>query len=382
MSAFFNHAGASPPADAVVDRMIRHLRREQEVGGYEAAAEVGDELGATRSSLATLVGGSADEIALTSGATDAFERAMWAHLSAPRGPDPAGPPRVIVDPFTYSSMWATLSRWSAFRPLSVAVAAARPDGTVDVDSLAELADERTDTILLTHIPTHRGTVTDAGAAIAIARQRSPRALIALDVSQSVGQLPLDVAALGPDLAFAPGRKFLRSPRGTGFLWVRRDVMRTLVPLSLPFGAAIGAGGVASGLPDDATRFETFERPIAALLGFGVAVGELLAAGVDHVSQVVLERSDRVRDVVAEHPSLRALGTPSDRGIITFAHPILPADEVVRRLARWGVASRPMPPGLPMADGRGAFEPCVRLSPHAHTSDDELALLDEALSRLD
>lgn len=377
VSAFFNHAGASPPTDPVVERMIRHLRREQEIGGYEAAAEVVDELAAVRGTLATAVGAHTDEIALTTGATDAWERVCWAFLSAPRFDDGA---HVVTDPFTYISMWTTLARWRSMRPLDVEVAAPAPDGTVDLDALAALVRPDTAAVLLTHIPTHRGTVTPAAAAVAAARAASPDALIVLDVSQSAGQLPLDLAALGPDVAFAPGRKFLRGPRGTGFLRVRRDLVPALVPLGLP-GAAGLDGGAIVGLPDDATRFEVFERSIAAFLGFGVAVGELVTIGLDGVAAAVGARSREVRDAVASNPALVLLGGPDDRGIVTFTHRNHPPHVVAERLTDMGIASRYIPGVDANPDGQGRFDGCVRLSPHHCTTDDEVARLGDALARL-
>ena len=105
VDAFFNHAGASPPTDAVVERMIRHLRREQEIGGYEAAAEVVDELAGVRATIADAIGAQPVEVALTAGATDAWERLAWAYLSQQRFD---GGATIVVDPFTYVSMWTTL----------------------------------------------------------------------------------------------------------------------------------------------------------------------------------------------------------------------------------------------------------------------------------
>jgi len=374
--AFFNHAGASPPVDAVVERVVAHVRREQAIGGYEAAAEVAGELAAVRASVARLVGGAADEVALTSGATDAFERLMWAVLSARVG-ERTG---VVVDPFTYSSMWLTLGRWGRIAPIDVRVAAPGPDGTVDVASLGATVDHSTDVVVLTHMPTHQGTVTDAEGAIVAARAASPGAVIVLDVAQTIGQLPVDVAALGCDAAFAPGRKFVRAPRGTGFLWVRRDLAARLDPLSLPFGSRVGADGV-DGLPPDATRFETFERPIAALLGLGTAVDHALSIGLDTIASRVLERSDAVRSILAGHAAVRPLGTSADRGIVTFTHEALGSDAAARALAADGVANRFIAGEPPMADGRGGFESLVRLSPHECTTDAELDELDAALGRL-
>ena len=378
VDAFFNHAGASPPTDAVVERMIRHLRREQEIGGYEAAAEVVDELAGVRATIADAIGAQPVEVALTAGATDAWERLAWAYLSQQRFD---GGATIVVDPFTYVSMWTTLQRWNVLRPLTIVVAEPAPDGTVDLDSLSSLVEPDTAMVLLTHIPTHCGTVTPAAAAIAAARASAPEVLIALDVAQSAGQMALDVRALGSDVAFAPGRKFLRGPRGTGFLHVRHELIPTLAPLGLPFGARY-EGDELLGIPGDATRFEVFERPIASLLGFGVAVGQLVERGLETVESEVTARSDEVRAVLDRHASLVPLGTRADRGIVTFTHQHVTPDVVAVRLAELAVATRFIPGAPTVTDGPAGFEPSVRLSPHHCTTAEEIAVLDEALSRLD
>ena len=91
-------------------------------------------------------------------------------------------------------------------------------------------------VLVTHMPTHVGTVTDAAEIGTLVRPSG--AIYALDVAQTVGQMPVDVEAIGCDVAFAPARKFLRAPRGTGLLYVRRALADQLVPLTPAFGTEI------------------------------------------------------------------------------------------------------------------------------------------------
>ena len=131
-----------------------------------------------------------------------------------------------------------------------------PDGTIDLEALEASLDARTRLVLVTHVPTHLGTVTDV-AAVGDVVARSD-ALYVVDVSQTLGQLPLDLQAIGCDATFAPGRKFLRAPRGTAVVYVAARLAERLVPLTPDFGALDPSRPDELLLPDAARRFDRFE----------------------------------------------------------------------------------------------------------------------------
>ena len=185
---------------------------------------------------------------------------------------------MVVDQFAYVSSWAVLWNLRAVLGIEIAVAPAGPDGAVDPTGLGQVVDGHVALVLITHVPTHVGTVTDvAGVAAALAAlDVSP--VLAVDVSQSLGQLPVDVAAWGAQVAFAPGRKFLRAPRGTGVLYVAPALADSLTPLGIDLTAttAVGTGGFA--LVPGARRFDLFEHSLALRLGLGLAAEELSGRG--------------------------------------------------------------------------------------------------------
>ena len=139
-------------------------------------------------------------------------------------------------------------------------------------------DDRTRLVVVTHMPTHVGTVTDVAAIGALLVGSD--ALYAVDLSQTVGQLPIDVGAIGCDVAFAPGRKFLRAPRGNAVLYVRAALADQLVPLSLPFGVVDPTDLSRYTLPSGLRRLDQFEYGVAARLGLAEAARYALALGLD------------------------------------------------------------------------------------------------------
>ena len=133
----------------------------------------------------------------------------------------------------------------------------------------EMMDERVRLVAISHMPTNGGLVQPAeeiGKVVA----KWP-ALYLLDACQSAGHKPLDVRAIGCDMLSASARKYLRGPRGQGFLYVDSDVIDQLEPPMLDGHAATWSSRDSYELMPDARRFENWERSFANILGMGEAI---------------------------------------------------------------------------------------------------------------
>ena len=377
--AHFNHAGASIPPSSVVERVIDHLRLEAEIGGYEAAAMVADELVDGRAALGAVMGVAGDDVVVVESATQAWASIVWAMaLSHGWGPHD----RVVVDQFAYVSSWAVLVRLQAVSGVQIVVAPAGPDGVIDPARLAEVVDRAARLVLVTHVPTHVGTATPLDEVASVMAASARDAVLALDVSQSLGQLPLDVAGLGAAVAFAPGRKFLRGPRGTGVLYVAPELAESVVPLAMDLTstASISTTGLEPG--PGARRFDLFEHSVAVRLGLGQAARHLLSVGVDEVARQVGERTRAVVDLISGVPGLTLVAPAPLHGIVSFTHATRDPDEVRAELARADINVWTNPAnGSPIDGERRGLGPSVRVSPHAVTTDEELDRLDQVLRRL-
>ncbi len=287
-----NNAGASLPTRPVLDAVIHHLEREAMIGGYEAAEEAAARIEAVYGSLARLLNASGpDEIALLDNSTRAFDMAFYA---IPFKPGDV----VLTSTAEYHSNFVVYLHM-AKRGVAVEVIPADPSGQIDVEALESRltrargnADKPVRAISVVHVPTHTGLVQPLEKVGALAREHD--IFFIVDATQSVGQLPVDVRAIGCQALAGTSRKFLRGPRGIGFLWVAREWIERLEP---PFMEGHAAEWVA---PDryvirpDAKRYEIWESYVAGRLGLGAAVDYALGIGLDRIWERVRELGEALR----------------------------------------------------------------------------------------
>lgn len=360
-----NHAGASPSPTPVLDTVIDHLRLEAEIGGYEAAAARAQALGAVYHSIGALLGCGADQVALMPSATTAWETAFWSL------PWSAGDV-VLTSRAEYVSNALSLLLARDRRGVVVRVLDDDESGQVDLDALErELARGGVSLVAITHVPTQGGLVNPA-ARIG-ARCRAAGVPFLLDACQSVGQLPTRVDDLGCDLLSATGRKFLRAPRGTGFLYVRPSVSERMSPVFADSGSATWTGADSYEFRPDARRFETWERSAGGVLGLGAAVDYALELGLDEIAGRIGPMAERFRTRLRDVRGVSVHDTGTLRcGIVTFTvHGVTPervqADLSASDINTWVTNAGQARFDL---DGRG-IESMVRASLHYVTTDDEI-----------
>jgi cysteine desulfurase / selenocysteine lyase len=371
-----NNAGAALPPRQVTDAVIAHLRREAEIGGYEAAAEAEPAVERTYTAAARLIGCRPDEIAFVDSATHAWNLA-FAALDLPKGA------RILTGHAEYASNVIAFSRLARRRGVVVEVLDDDADGQLSVADLARrLSGGGVGLVAITHVPTQGGLVNPAAAVGRLSRAAGVPFL--LDACQSVGQLLVDVEEIGCDLLSATGRKFLRGPRGTGFLYVRSGLAGLDPPFpDLASATWVPAAGTMTGgytMRTDARRFEGFERSYANLLGLGAAVDYALALGLDAITARVRELAGDLRSRLRDLPGV----TVHDRGallsgIVTFTVDGVPPAAVTAALSARRIntsISRVTHGPLDLPD-RGVGD-LVRASVHYYNVTEELDALCAAL----
>ncbi|MEM7095070.1 MAG: aminotransferase class V-fold PLP-dependent enzyme [Actinomycetota bacterium] len=280
-----NHAGSSLPSESVLEAQIAHLRLEAEIGGYEAAGAAADADAAVYDSIAELLGARAHEISRHEHATAAWNAGFWSI------PMEAGQ-RIVTARAAYGANAVAFLRAAERRGVTVEVCPDDEHGQVDVSALEATLGDDVALVALTHVPTNGGLVNPAAEVGRLARAADVPFL--LDACQSAGQVALDVDQLGCDLLSATGRKYLRGPRGTGFLYASDRIIDRLTPDHPDHHGADWSAHDQYDLADGARRFEHWEYNHAAWLGLGVAVREAISIGIPGIESTVAATAEDFR----------------------------------------------------------------------------------------
>lgn len=362
-----NNAGAALMPAPVAEAVIRHTRREAEIGGYEAADEAEAALEGVYDSLARLIGAHRDEIALVENATVGWQMAFYAMGFRPGD-------RILTARAEYAANYIAFLHVAQKTGAVIEVIPDDADGVLDPQALAAMIDDRVKLIAITWIPTNGGLTNPAAAVGRIARAHGIPYL--LDACQAAGQVRIDVNELGCDMLSAAGRKFLRGPRGTGFLYMRRDWIQRLHPPMVDLYGATWTAPNRYELRADARRFETWEHNYAARLGLGAAVDYALAVGMEAIEARCLALGDTLRAALRAIPGVRVhdLG-PRPAAIVTFSLDGTDSAAVQARLAAEGINVSTASPAGALLDATARGLPLmVRASPHYYNTEDELERL--------
>ncbi|OKJ09116.1 aminotransferase class V-fold PLP-dependent enzyme [Kitasatospora sp. CB01950] len=374
-SAFFDNAGSALHTEHVTRTVVDHLMLEARIGGYAAEDREFERIEAVYGSVARLLNARPEEIALTDGATRAWDMAFYSIAFRPGD-------RILTSRSEYPSNGLAFLQAKQRHGVSVEPIPDDEHGQVDLDALAAmLAEGGVRLIAVNHVPTYDGLVQPAAGIGALARRAG--ALYLLDACQSAGQLPLDVREIGCHLLSAAGRKYLRGPRGTGFLYVDRELVTQLEPPQLDLHSATWTGPDTFEIRPDARRFETWERSIAGLLGLGAAVDEALALGLDPIRARIDTVAERLRAGLSGLDGVRVRDRGAVRsGIVTFTKEGRDAQHLVDGLRAAEVStSLSRPSGAKFDDRSQKPAEVVRASAHYYNTDEEIDRLLDVVAKL-
>ena len=360
----FNNAGAGLMPQPVLDAVHGHLVRESLIGGYEAHHAADEEYQDSYAAIAELIGAKPTEIALMENATRAWDQVFYGMNFQPGD-------RVITAHASYASNYLAMLQQQKRHGIEIDVIGDDEHGQVDVAALEASITNRTRLICLTHVPTNGGLVNPAEEVGEIARRHEVPYL--LDACQSVGQVAVDVENIGCDFLSSTGRKYLRGPRGTGFLYVRTASLELIEPPFLDLHAADWVSQNDYEMAPGASRFENWEGNVAGKIALGAAVRYLLDLGPDDVFERLAMLAAQLRSQLSAIPGITVhdLGLRKG-GIVTFSHDTTDIKRIKVALARNEMNVNMAVPKWARLDAEARSLPVmIRASVHAYNTEQEV-----------
>ncbi len=371
-----NNASAGLMPKPVVDAIVAHLNREANFGGYESSDDAAAAVSEAYASVAKLLGAKPGNIAVVENSTVAFFQALAAFDFKPGD-------IIVTTRNDYISNQLAYLSLARRQGIEVHRAADLEAGGVDPQSVRELLrDPRVRLLAVTWVPTNSGLMQPVEALGEIAESAGVPYLI--DACQAVGEIPVDVARLRCDFLSATARKFLRGPRGIGFLYVSdRALRRGDHPLYIDMRGADWKTPDTFQLAEDASRFENWEFAHSLVLGLGEAARYADSIGVERGGRRARDLAATLRSKLSALPGFRVL----DRGkelaaIVTVEVPGWHAADLVKLLRGKSIntsATTREYAVIDMDEKRAVS--ALRISPHYYNTEAELDLLVDALNSL-
>ncbi|CAM3424988.1 aminotransferase class V-fold PLP-dependent enzyme [Paracidovorax anthurii] len=333
---YLNHAACAPLPQAALDAMQRFMESERQWGGYVAARHAQQAIDAVYERLAGVVGAAAEDIALTQGNTDGWGRIVGAMRWQ------AGD-RVLVARNEWGGNLGILRHLASRGGIELQEIPSDAEGAVDLGALEVLLrQQRVRLVALNWVSTNSPLVQPAEAIGALCARFGAPYLI--DAAQAVGQIPVDVGRLRCSALTAPGRKWLRGPRGTGFVYVHPGFAAQLKPPMADHRARPWSEAGEPAYRAGARRLEAAEASMALRLGLGAAVAQWQASGIETIERELCDRARFLRERLSGLSGLRVhtLSSRPMSGIVTLHSDRHPAAYLHEQLQRAGVETAVSP----------------------------------------
>ncbi|UUC43913.1 aminotransferase class V-fold PLP-dependent enzyme [Flavobacterium cerinum] len=370
---YFNNAGASLMPKPVVAKIQEYLIEEEKYGGYAAFDRNSDAIQQFYNETAQMIDAAPHNIAFAHSATDAYAKALSA-IDFREGDVLL----TTADDYVTNHM-QFLSLQKRFG-IVIKKVQTQSNGDIDFEDFERIIKEKKPKLIaVTHIPTNSGLVQDVEKVSEICTREN--IIFLLDACQSVGQLPVSVAKIKCDFMSVTGRKFLRGPRGTGFLYISDAMLEQgSHPLFIDGAGAIWRSENSFELIEKAKRFQYWELPYALVLGLKEAILYQKNIGIENIQHYNDEVMAYLRQNIASIPGVATF----DRGsvtsnILTFTKENKPILDLKAALLKKDVycSISARESGLIDFDKKG-IPGVVRISPHYYNT---IAEVDQLLNHI-
>jgi cysteine desulfurase / selenocysteine lyase len=370
----FNNAGASLPPDEVVETVIHYLSEEATLGGYEMEYKYREQLENVYQLIARFIHAEKDEVAIVENASMAWGLAFNG-IKFNKGDV------IITSEMEYVTNLLGFLNAEQTHGVQIKVIPNDAHGNFSLQALEGAITAQTRLIAITHIASTAGVVVPVIEIGKIARKHN--ILYLVDACQTVGQIPVNVKEIGCDILSATGRKFLRAPRGTGFLYVRKEIQDSLKILFMDGHTAQLINENAFEIRNDARRFELFEKNRALTLGLGKAVEYAMNIGVGRIWQRIQFLAAVMRRQLGGIDGITVHDNGDQKcGIVTFTVGGVGSSHVKYELAEKKIhVSVGLAKSTLIYMNRNSLSTVVRASVHYYNTEEEINGMCEALESI-
>lgn len=371
----FNNAGASLPTKFVNEAIIDFIREEEATGGYEMQDKYAEHLKGVYREIAKLIKSDEDEIALTDSASTAFSKALYSI------PFKAGD-EIITSEIEYSSNYLNYLKVKKDKGINIVTISGKGDAVIDLEKLEAAISKKTKLIAVTHMPTSSGAIAPVVEVGKIAKAHG--ILYLVDTCQSMGHYPTFVDEIACDFLTGTSRKYIRGPRGLGFLYAKKTVYKQLDPYMIESLGATWTSKENYDLNHTSKMFETFEKPYGFVMGLQAAVKYANDIGIHNIWQRTKELSSKARQRFAEIEGLRMHDGEGGElsGIVTLTIENKSSEEIHAELMRNRVNSSICRPFSSLTDMEAkGLSSCNRLSLHYYNTEEEIERVADILQNI-
>ncbi len=373
---FLNSAGSSLMPDVVINKMLSYLQDEQMVGGYGLAEIYDAEADNFYIEAARLIGAKPHQVCFTASATDSYSKALSA-IPFKKGD------KIITSENDYVSNQLSFLSMKERYGIEIIRCRHLQNSDIDLEDIAaKIKSENPKLVAITHVPTNSGLVQDVAAIGKMCAEAD--VLYLIDTCQSIGQFNVDVKEIQCDFLTATGRKFLRGPRGTGFLFVSDKILEAgLHPLFFDQNGADWTKENEYIISPSAKRFENWEKNYAGLLGLKEAIKYANEIGIENIAERNNHLQKMLRTLISgvKNIILRDEGS-SLCNLVTITQSDGGIKELKSVLTYHNVShSVSGKDGARIDFARKGIDAVVRLSPHYFNTEDELVKVVDILNSI-
>lgn len=373
---YFNNAGAGLMSEKTLNIIVDHLRLEMNVGAYKAAVMRNDEVTNFYKSAARLLNAAnKDQIAYIDSASRGWNLIMYGMKITQNDV-------IVTLESEYGTNLLTIYDISKSTNCSVNVVKCEENGTVNLSAVEEALAAGATVLAVSHVAAQGSIVNPVIELGRLAKKYGVTYIV--DGCQAVGQIKVDVQEIGCSAYITAGRKWLRGPRGTGILYVKREGnIRTpqidLASADLIFDTEGNVIDVK--IRDDAKQYELWEKNIAALLGLSNAIEECIEYGIDKISSMIISKSNHIRKCINQNRNLVLVGgVESETGVASFYMKDANKEKYVKELIEKEgfIISYICDWDCPLSFPKNGVQYIFRISPHYYTSETDVEAICELI----